>query len=347
MKFSLQKLLRRGRGALVQGSRGERIYIKTFPCPSAPLPLCPFTLSLVRSILVSLLVLSPVPALADGARTVYSQDAQGINSVGVELKVWRGYGLTINFIPTGEVIKQVWIGDPSRISFTSNGSLCQKTRNSSNNDSTDNCGNDGATVIFLRQIKPISFPNMTTSSDGSTQITIITSGSDGQKQYQFKLIPATGQPNYTSLVIKPDSERPLPIVRTKPQIVPTATFNQTPVSITTPTPSPRSAAFHQTVPNTLTTKTPTQSTTPTSTPSPLSTEIAPSRNSSLRNDANAVAYGLAIAHRNGQVKEGSTTWNKAQDAIKLLRRGKSRHEAIKRSGIDVKVFNQLIEWGQR
>jgi hypothetical protein len=248
--------------------------------------------------------------------------------------------LTINFIPTGETIKQVWIGDPSRIAFTSNGNLCQKT-NENSNDSNSNCSQGSATVLFLRQITPIKFANLTSSADGNTQITIITSGSDGQKQYQFKLIPAIGgQPNYTSLVIKPDSERPLPVVRSKPQVVPTvptATLNQAPVERTTSL--PRSATFHQTIPNTFTTKTPTQST--------LSTEIAPSRSSSPRNDANAVAYGLAIAHRNRQVKEGSTIWNKAQDAIKLLRQGKSRLEAIRRSGIDVKVFNQLIEWGQR
>ena len=282
-------------------------------------------ISLSKSILITLLVLSPIQVLAgSGAIIVYQREAQGINSAGIELKVWRGYGLTINFIPTGETIKQVWIGDPTRISFTSNGSLCQKTDNSSSNDSTSNCGQANATVIFLRQIKPISFPNMTNSSDGSTQITVITSGSDGQKQYQFKLIPATGQPLYTSLVIKPDVLRPLPIIRTKPQIVPTVRENKTPVTTTVPPPE-RVAAV-----------TPVKTTN--STISPGTPQV--------RNDANALAYGLAVANRHGQVKVGSRTWNKAQDAIKLLRLGKSREEAISRSGISAQVFNQLIQWGQ-
>ncbi|MCW5319073.1 hypothetical protein GTQ43_37250 [Nostoc sp. KVJ3] len=284
----------------------------------------PLLLSKTLSILIGLLVMTPAPVLAGNVKTVYSQDAQGTSSVGVKLKVWRGYGLTINFIPTGETIKQVWIGDPTRISFTSNGSLCQKTDNSSSNDSTSNCGQANATVIFLRQIKPISFPNMTNSSDGSTQITVITSGSDGQKQYQFKLIPATGQPSYTSLVIKPDVLRPLPIIRTKPQIVPTVRENKMPVTTTAP-PQERVAAV-----------TPVKTTN--STISPGIPQV--------RNDANALAYGLAVANRNGQVKVGSTNWNKAQDAMKLLRLGKSREEAISRSGISAQVFNQLIQWGQ-
>ncbi|MHC5722963.1 MAG: hypothetical protein ACYT04_26055 [Nostoc sp.] len=282
-------------------------------------------ISLSKSIIISLLVLSPIQVLAgSGARTVYQKEAQGINSAGIELKVWRGYGLTINFIPTGESIKQVWIGDPTRISFTSNGSLCQKTDNSSSNDSTSNCGQVNATVIFLRQIKPINFPNITNSSDGSTQITIITSGGDGQKQYQFKLIPATGQPSYTSLVIKPDVLRPLPVIRTKPQIVPTARENKTPVTTTSPLQEKVAAV------------TPANST---------NSRISPGI-PQARNDANAVAYGLAVANRHGQVKVGSTNWKKAQDAIKLLRLGKSREEAISGSGISAQVFNQLIQWGQ-
>ncbi|MBD2492126.1 hypothetical protein [Aulosira sp. FACHB-615] len=152
---------------------------------------------------LSIILINPGQVLAIPVRTIYSQDAQSIQSNGVELRIWKGYGVTINFIPTGEIIKQVWIGDPSRISFTSNGNLCPKETN-------QDC-DGGATVLFLRQIQPINFPHLTSSQDGNTQITILTTGNDGQKQYQFKLIPATGQPQYTSLIIKPDSEKPLPV----------------------------------------------------------------------------------------------------------------------------------------
>lgn len=144
----------------------------------------------------SLVVLSIFPARAISTRTIYVQD---IDSVSISLKVFKGYGLTINFMPTGETIKQVWLGDPTRYSFTSNGNLCAKNQS--------DCEGSPATVIFLRQIKPITFPNMTSSADGSTQITIITD----QRQYQFKLIAASGQPEYTSLAIKPETEKPLPL----------------------------------------------------------------------------------------------------------------------------------------
>ncbi|MFN6572018.1 MAG: hypothetical protein RMY31_033440 [Dendronalium sp. ChiSLP03b] len=270
---------------------------------------------------MKVLILNPAfNALAIPARVVFSIDAQNLNSKGIDLKVWSGYGLTINFIPTGEVIKQVWIGDPSRIGFTSNGDLCSKSN--SNNESSE-CTNTGATVLFLRQIKPVNFPHMTSSADGSTQITVITNGPDGHKQYQFKLIPATGQPAYTSLVIKPDSERPAPLLTARVQ-----------PAVTTK----KSSATQQTL-----TPVKKQNVTVTSTPPALTLTIG---NTLQRSDANALAYGLAIARQKEIIKPGSTNWRKAQDAIRLLRRGKSRDKALALSRMPSELFEKLINWGQ-
>lgn len=257
-------------------------------------------------------------------RTVYENDA---NSSAIELKVWKGYGLTINLIPTGESIKQVWIGDPSRFAFTSNGGLCQKQGNDSE------CAGGKATVIFLRQIDPINFP-VTSSSNGSTQITLLTN----EKQYQFKIVPATGNPTYTSLVIKSDSDRPLPISRPRwlrpPSITPQPLTVQKPQSAPSDFPQPSSP------PQTI--KVPLPQSVAVFRPNPGTT-----LNGAIqRNDANALAFGLAEAGRKGQVRPGSTIWNKVQDAIKLLRRGKTRDEAISLSQVDKTTFNQLLEWGQ-
>jgi hypothetical protein len=211
---------------------------------------------------------------------------------------------------TGEIIKQVWIGDPSRFAFTSNGNLCPKGGNESD------CAVGKGTVLFLRQIKPIKFPVLTSSKDGSTQITVLTN----QKQYQFKLTPATGEPSYTSLLIKPDSDKPEPLLVTNPPASPqTSQQKQIPSqeSSTTLTPQPLAVVYNN------------------------NSKLIPGT-SIQRSDANALVYGLAIAGRNGQVKQGSTTWRKVQNAIKMLRQGKSKIEAISLSGIDTKVFYQLI-----
>jgi hypothetical protein len=269
-------------------------------------------------IAVFLILTSAAKATAMPIRTVYENDA---NSNAIELKVWKGYGLTINLMSTGETIKQVWIGDPSRFAFTSNGGLCPKQSGDSD------CAVGKATVIFLRQIDPINFP-VTSSSNGSTQITVLTN----EKQYQFKIVPATGNPAYTSLVVKSDSDRPLPIRRqVSPQPLTVEKPQSAPSVVHQPSPLPQQNIVF---------------------PPPQSVAVLrPNPGTTLdgaiqRNDANALAFGLAEAGRKGQVKPGSTTWNKVQDAIKLLRRGKTRDEAISLSQVDKTTFNQLLEWGQ-
>ena len=64
------------------------------------------------------------------------------------------------------------------------------------------------------------------------------------------------------------------------------------------------------------------------------------------NDANAAAFGLVVAKREGQISPHTTTWRKAQSAIFLLRHGKSRQEAARRAGIPISMLVQLIGWGQ-
>ncbi|UKP01040.1 hypothetical protein [Nostoc sp. UHCC 0870] len=267
--------------------------------------------------LLSLIIVNCGQAALANIRTIYAQDGQGRQSKAVELKVWEGYGVTINFIPTGETIKQVWIGDPSRMSFTSNGNLCPK-------NSSQDC-NGGATVLFLRQIQPIKFPHLTSSRDGGTQITILTSGAEGQKQYQFKLIPASGQPAYTSLVIKPESERPAPLLLANTREVRASGKPTGQPKIVTVQPE-------SDVPKIAVTESGSKRANPTGIVQ--------------RNDANAIVAGLVIANRNDQIKVGSTTWKKVQDTVRLLRQGKSHQEAISKSGISVQIFNQLIEWGR-
>jgi len=146
-------------------------------------------------------------------RSLYSQDAQKLQ---VELKVWAGYGLTINFIPSGEIIKQVWIADPKQFGFSSNGTLCARLGLDSQSQGCSS-QQEPVTVLFIRQIKKIDIPNIPSSYDGSTILTILTetTSSQQQKEYQFKLELGKGDPEYTNLVIKPDSEKPIPILLEK------------------------------------------------------------------------------------------------------------------------------------
>lgn len=221
----------------------------------------------------------------------------------------------------------------------------------------------------MRQIKPISFPSLTSSQDGSTVITVITASAEGQKHYQFKLTPAGGKPEYTALIIKPDSDRPRTLLVEKP---PVTAISSRPV----PSSGSRSGGAgerrnrggEQVVNNnflnapgsrvsTAAKINPNQNLSRRTTNKPVErtpeSKVNLSATNSLqvgtalkRNDANAVAYGLGVAVSNGVVKPKSGEWRKAQDTIRLLRRGKARDEAIKLSGIPQELFNKLIQWGQ-
>lgn len=153
--------------------------------------------------LVLSLIAAP-SAVALSARTISTEQAQGTTGI-VTLEVAPGYGLNINLIPTGEVVKKAWIDDPSQIVLSFDGSLCQPSDESE-------CNNEGATVIHLRQIKPIAFPNLPRSPGGGTLLTLITEGSEGRKIYQFKVVPTRGQPKYTVLSISPEVDPPTEVI---------------------------------------------------------------------------------------------------------------------------------------
>jgi hypothetical protein len=155
--------------------------------------------------------------LALSARTIFAAQAQGTNGAIVTLEVSPGYGLNINLIPTGEVVKKAWIDDPSRIALSFDSNLCQWK-----SDRQQSCSNEGATVVHLRQIQPIQFQNLPRSRSGGTLLTLIAEGASGRKVYQFRVVPASGEPKYTALIIKPDSERPRPVLDRMPTIITSA-----------------------------------------------------------------------------------------------------------------------------
>lgn len=64
-------------------------------------------------------------------------------------------------------------------------------------------------------------------------------------------------------------------------------------------------------------------------------------------EAQLVTRGLVVARQNRKIVLNGSTWNKTQDAIKLLRRGYSRENAAKRAGVPLWKLNVLVSLGQR
>ncbi|OLP17932.1 hypothetical protein BST81_12815 [Leptolyngbya sp. 'hensonii'] len=129
------------------------------------------------------------------SRQIPASYAQGQHQAPLqELKLWSGYGLSLSFIPTGEVIQKVWLDNPSAIGMDFDQIACRGQADCQT----------GATVINLRRITPISFPALITDNN-STTLKVITHTSDNQRHlYQFRVVLSSGTPDYVTVEIMPD-----------------------------------------------------------------------------------------------------------------------------------------------
>lgn len=140
---------------------------------------------------------------AQAVRQIYSSAAQGFNRNIPQIYLREGSGLNLNFIPTGEIIKKVWLDDPSKLTLDFDGALCS-TQTSNSPNSTQSCpSNAGASVIHLRRINPLYFPGLPATS--KTLLTVVTESEYGRRVYQFQVVMGSGYPEYSTIQIIPDT----------------------------------------------------------------------------------------------------------------------------------------------
>lgn len=410
--------------------------------------------SFLSSCLLSAGLVNLLPDLAQAdspVQKVLSSEAQGLNNTLSTITVWAGAGANLNFIPTGEIVKKVWLDDPSQIVLDFDGPMCMRS------SGEDNCENSAATVVHLRRINTIKFPNLPQTA--STLLSVITQTPRGERKlYQFRVAYGSGKPQHHTVAIYPDSQVPsggtngsfqaqlqnvelglrvaksrnllgrsqgnqrlelrvqnflaLVSAGTTPQSaaqqtgvslrlisklaslgttsaeaqqqtrrsVQSQTENLTKTSATTTQPRTEllpekiiqqlpTPAINPPVPKLAyqrirTDKPPQLAPAPIPKQSPVSSSISTSALSQQKeavpvlpsnetaenlraiDDATATAFGLTVARQKGQITLNSTTWKRAQGAIRQLRLGKNREEAARRSGIEMSVLSQLIKWGQ-
>lgn len=108
---------------------------------------------------------------------------------GAQLSVWPGSGANIDFTRTEEAIQRVWLDDPSRLTVDFDAPLS---------------GDSGASVIHLRRVTGISFPNLPATA--STLLTVVTQSRDGKRHvYQFEVNYGSGTPQYATVSITPSA----------------------------------------------------------------------------------------------------------------------------------------------
>lgn len=116
--------------------------------------------------------------------TVSSEQSQGLSGEAVNVQVWPGRATAIDFSRVGEKITQVFLADPSWLVFATDTPLDK----------------GGATALFLRQILPLKFPNLTTAKQ--TNLFVKTRTRTGlERLYTFNVLKGESRPSYNGLSV--------------------------------------------------------------------------------------------------------------------------------------------------
>ena len=153
---------------------------------------------LVRLLFAGLLVLgSSTEASASGILRVPASSARGELDEPVSIGLVPGQGVNISVIPTGEIIKRVWLDNPSFATVDVDGCL-----EGLNNRS---CDRPGARVVHLRRIEWIDFPGLPPAKD--SLLTLVTQTPAGSSNvYVFRLYPS--QQTHSHPVVKIELDSP-------------------------------------------------------------------------------------------------------------------------------------------
>lgn len=102
--------------------------------------------SSIAALLIVGAIATPVRAQQQPAMlSVTPEQGQGLTGIAPNVQVWAGRATAIDFSRIGERITQIFLADPSRLTYT-----------------TDVPMDSGmASTVFLRQISPLNFPNLT------------------------------------------------------------------------------------------------------------------------------------------------------------------------------------------
>lgn len=102
----------------------------------------------------------------------------------VDVPIWAGRSSAIDFSETGETITYVGIADPSRAVYYTDADL----------------ESGQARTIFVRAIKPVHFPNLTTT--WITNLSVKTKSTDGQiRLYTFNIVPSRSKTISNGVII--------------------------------------------------------------------------------------------------------------------------------------------------
>lgn len=155
-------------------------------------------------------------AIANNAvlRSMFSCQAQGLGGATPTINISYQQGTNLSFIQAGEVIKKVWLNDPSQVTIDFDGPVCMQFGQDRNTNVGD-CKNSAANVMQLRRIQKLNIPGLPATNN--TLLTVVTEKQGKTKLYTFRVLYEKSNPGYHTLAIFPDppSDNETPCVRSQ------------------------------------------------------------------------------------------------------------------------------------
>jgi hypothetical protein len=141
-----------------------------------------------------------------GVRRVDPDVATGNSTSNIPLiELSPGYGVNISFIKSGEIVEKVWLDNPAIASFDVDGCLSGLTQK---------CELEGATVLHLRRINPLTVPLLPKTN--SSLLTVVARGNSGRRVYLFRVAMGDRTPNYHTIEVVPKAFEEPNIIRELP-----------------------------------------------------------------------------------------------------------------------------------
>ncbi len=145
------------------------------------------------------LAIAVEPPLLRVVKTAVKGQANQMHPVNIALA--NGYGVTLSFLPSEQVITKAWLDNPNFVTIDGDGCL-QGLRGSVN------CDGPGAKVLHLKRINDLKIPGLPVTN--SSLLTVVTTGPDGGGIYLYRINKAV-KPNSLIFEMVPPTPEPSPV----------------------------------------------------------------------------------------------------------------------------------------
>ncbi|EAZ88858.1 hypothetical protein [Crocosphaera chwakensis] len=145
------------------------------------------------------LAIATEPPLLRVVKTATQGQSNQMHPINIGLA--NGYGVTLSFLPSEQVITKAWLDNPNFVTIDGDGCL-------QGLPGSVNCDGPGAKVLHLKRINDLKISGLPATN--TSLLTVITTGPDGGGIYLYRIHKAT-KPNSLIFEMVPPTPEPTPV----------------------------------------------------------------------------------------------------------------------------------------